>query len=154
MPANPQLTPWNIEREVLLVALINSPYSCVWLASEINRLTGSSFSKNAVISKIHRMGLSKAMPEVVNRQNRPKKPRNRRVRRERVDLFADTLPPPDFIGIQFEETNKFTCMYPEGDGTHMLFCGQPKQDGSSYCSGHHRLCYWKPDRPVYVGRAA
>lgn len=156
MPVNPQKTPWTMEREIMLVSLISSPYSCKWLAAEINKRTGSVFTRNSIIGKIHRMGLAKKAPKIVSRQNRPKKPRDRRVRVERVmvDLFADFLPPPDFIGIQFAATSQFTCMYPEGDGVHMLFCGQPRREDSSYCVFHHRLCYWKPDRAVYVGRAA
>lgn len=146
MPVNAMNTPWTLEREIMLVSLVGSPYSCRWLAAEINKVTGSEFTRNSIISKIHRMGLTKAAPENVNRQNRPRKPRNRRIRPERVvvDLFADALPPPDFLGIPFVETDAKTCMYPEGDGQHVLFCGQPRKDESSYCGFHHQRCWIKP----------
>ncbi len=41
------------------------------------------------------------------------------------------------------------CRYPTTDlprpvdsiaGLHHLFCGQPAQDGSAYCAGHHSIC--------------
>jgi hypothetical protein len=34
------------------------------------------------------------------------------------------------------------CRYPFGDGP-FLFCGDPAQDKSSYCSGHHEICFNK-----------
>ena len=105
------------------------------------------------------MGLSK---RVIKRQpsTRPHKPRDRhieRIRRELnfVDLFADALPPPEFLGVPWiEAVDSKGCMYPEGDGKSMLFCGQPRRNESSYCEAHRRICYWKPDRAVRIGRAA
>lgn len=34
------------------------------------------------------------------------------------------------------------CRYPFGDSS-IMFCGEVKQDKSSYCEFHHRLC-WRP----------
>ncbi len=149
-------SPWTVEREELLKTLLEAKRSCNWLAREINRQSGSSFTRNAIIGKLHRMGISKPQPDKQEKRTRSKKPREPRFRPERkvIDLFADLLPPADFLGIQFVETNRSTCMYPEGDGSHMLFCGQPRRAESSYCAAHHKICYWKPDRPVRVGRAA
>lgn len=151
MPVNAMNTPWNPEREALLVSLVGGPFSCKWLAAEINKRTGSVFTRNSIISKIHRMGLVKNDPLVIERQERPKKPRDGRKLRKTsdrttvVDLFADTLPPPDFLGVPWlEAVNSKTCMYPEGAGQHMLFCGQPRKDESSYCPGHHAICWVKP----------
>jgi GcrA cell cycle regulator len=39
------------------------------------------------------------------------------------------------------------CRYPYGDRI-ITFCGQPKQEGSSYCPYHHELCYVPPRRGV------
>lgn len=135
---------WNNTQVDLLKAQWETKNSCSWIAAEINRHTGSSFSRNAVIGKVHRIGLSKRVIEKPPAM--PKKPRNRRVRPERrvvVDLFPDILP-ADFLGIPFVKTTNQTCMYPEGDGANMLFCGQPRKDGSSYCPAHHRICWVKP----------
>ena len=35
------------------------------------------------------------------------------------------------------------CRWPFGDGP-FLFCGDPAQDNSSYCSGHHAIAWVKP----------
>lgn len=35
------------------------------------------------------------------------------------------------------------CRYPYGNGPY-LFCGDPKQEQSSYCSHHHSVCWVKP----------
>ncbi len=47
------------------------------------------------------------------------------------------------------------CRYAFGDGP-FLFCGDPKQDKSSYCVHHHRACWTlaipnKPKARVYHG---
>ena len=63
---------WTFEREKMLTALVDEPYTCRWIADEINRLCRTSFTRNSIISKIHRVGLQKATPKNVNRQNKPK----------------------------------------------------------------------------------
>lgn len=32
------------------------------------------------------------------------------------------------------------CRYPVNDGAPYLFCAEARQDGSSYCPEHHRIC--------------
>lgn len=141
---------WTDEQIELLKAQWKTTNSCNWIAGEINRLTGSNFTRNAIIGKVHRMGLSKRVIERQPSQPKPKKPRNRRIRPARrvvVDLFPDVVP-VDFLGVPFVETTNETCMYPEGDGAHMLFCGQPRKDESSYCPVHHAICHQKPTGPT------
>lgn len=147
MPANQNTTPWTADRLALLKSLCEFPCSASWLADKINQETGSTFTRNAIIGKIGRSGIVKldANPEDPNRPKKTRKPRNRiRPERNVVDLFEEMLPPPDFLGITFSETTNKTCMYPEGQGSEMLFCGQPRKDESSYCPGHHAICWTKP----------
>jgi GcrA cell cycle regulator len=91
-------------------------------------------TRGAIAGKAHRLGLPP--------RREPKTPKR-------------PPPRPDFIGIGFFETTAKTCMYPEGDGAGMLFCGQPRQDGSSYCAAHHQLCWVKPtgksNRQAFTG---
>lgn len=116
----------------------------IYSASEIATLLGG-ISRNSVIGKVRRLGLSARTRGGEPRQRKvPSLRRRSRPRAKVIDLFEEMLPPADFIGIQFIETNQFTCMYPEGDGAHMLFCGQPKRDESSYCAAHHAICWIKP----------
>lgn len=131
---------WTEERTMLLKTLWSEGVSCQKIADEIGGIT-----RNAVIGKVDRLGLEK-------RKRKKAEPKDRRTRRSYVrlvpDLFEDALPPPDFLGIPFVETDKKTCMYPEGDGAHMLFCGQPQTEGSSYCEAHRRICYTPARVPI------
>jgi hypothetical protein len=38
------------------------------------------------------------------------------------------------------------CRFPFGDSAPFLFCGDPAQDKSSYCTHHHTEC-WHPVQP-------
>lgn len=131
---------WTEERTALLRALWAEGLSCTQIADQIGGL-----SRNAVIGKSNRLGLPRRKRKE-GAPRRPKEKRAYRIGRASVapDLFQDALPPPDFLGIPFVETDAKTCMYPEGDGAHMLFCGQPRKDESSYCPGHHAICWVKP----------
>jgi len=131
---------WTEERTALLRVLWAEGLSCTQIADQIGGL-----SRNAVIGKSNRLGLPRRKRKE-GAPRRPKEKRAYRIGRASVarDLFADALPPPDFLGIPFMQTDSKTCMYPEGDGAHMLFCGQPRKDESSYCPGHHRLCHEVP----------
>lgn len=120
----------------------------LYSASQIAKILGC-VSRNAVIGKVRRLGLPNRMRggEVRQRNSSTRKPRQVRHMRL-VDLFEDRAPPIDFIGVTFFETTDKSCMYAEGDGSHMLFCGQPRIEGSSYCAGHHAVCWIKPRIPV------
>lgn len=48
----------------------------------------------------------------------------------------------DILG---EDLEPHHCRYPHGKELPYLFCGNDVQDGSSYCSGHHAIC-WTPAR--------
>jgi hypothetical protein len=43
------------------------------------------------------------------------------------------------------------CRYVFGDGP-FLFCGDPKQDKSSYCPHHHAICWTSARQPVAKAR--
>ena len=152
MAVSPDKSPWTQDRQQLLRELVGTTFSCQWLAAEINSQTGGTFTKNAVISKVHRMGLTKANTKIRSTQNRPKTERKRQSYRPILvskEVIQDNLPPADFIGVPWgEAVDTQTCMYPEGDGQHMLFCGQPRKDDSSYCSTHHKICFVKANIPI------
>lgn len=50
------------------------------------------------------------------------------------------------LSVTLDELQPDECRYPYGDGP-FLFCGNPQQPDSSYCAGHHRLCWQKPQAP-------
>lgn len=125
-------------------------YSCRQIADMLD------VTRNAVISKVHRIGLpGRETPVKTERPRRvPSLRRRNRAKKPRLDLFIGPAPIPEFIGIPFVETTDKTCMYPAGDGASMLFCGSPRIEDSSYCAGHHRVCWVKPDRKPSVWRGA
>ena len=97
--------------------------------SEIGRLL--QVTKNAVVGKVHRLGLAKRRPPV------HKKPEETRI-------------------IKLEALGAGMCSWPEGEpGTEAFrFCGQPAVDGKPYCAEHCAQAYVKSTRDRKVTRAA
>ena len=54
----------------------------------------------------------------------------------------------DFRGIPFLSLKHDHCRYPQGgdDGAPILFCGQPKAEGSSYCAACRARCVVSPPK--------
>lgn len=134
---------WTVERTELLKALWNDGLSASKIAGEIGGLT-----RSAVLGKAFRLNLvkRKTVTSVTRsrRSMKEKRPKLRWAPKFREQRPAEeALPPPDFIGIPLMETTRFSCMYPEGEGAGIMFCGQMRREGSSFCLGHHRICYHK-----------
>ena len=60
-------------------------------------------------------------------------------------FYVATQPAPvielDFLGLSIDEIRSDECHYPHGgEGAPITFCGQPVEDGSSYCPYHKKLC--------------
>lgn len=50
------------------------------------------------------------------------------------------------IGLFDDDIRREHCRWVlQGEGISTIVCGGTVQDGSSYCAGHHRLCYRKPE---------
>jgi len=164
---------WTDERVNLLEKLCGDELSFGQIAAEINRQTGSNFSRNAAIGAAGRRGFIKVRRVsddqrksfrglngriVANIQRRMRKPR-----KGQAAPIEEHLPPPraDFLGIKFVDLADGQCRFPQGDTPNMLFCGQPVKKDSSYCPDCHAVCWLKPTKyvpkSVYVpfrGRAA
>jgi GcrA cell cycle regulator len=174
MPNNNPLggTWWSDDHCNELTGLLATGMIYREIARTINEKFGTNFSKNSVVGKVTRLGLTpppkpKAPPYV-----RKPKARARRdilcivsansnsnamrvvrsVILEQAKLRCVEIVPRHLSLIDLEPGD---CRYPYGDDI-VTFCGHPKQDGSSYCTPHHVLCNEKPRTPVYafVGRAA
>ena len=125
-------------------------------ASEIAGLLGTS--RNAVLGKVHRMGLpARAIsirqrdPAWVQMTRSERAMRAERLAAERrarqalkslkgPKLRDRPLPvekpqPPEFLGIALLDLRREQCRFPSGEGPY-LFCGQPASEGSSYCPFH------------------
>jgi GcrA cell cycle regulator len=105
-------------------------------------------TKNMVIGKMVRMGspLSTLQPL------RPKRQREGRAKtklpdhlksfrlRPRPILDPSITPEPNALNIPFLNLTANHCRWPtHGDGQPAIYCGHPKDDGSSYCAHHHRV---------------
>lgn len=158
MSMNPE-SMWTEQQTAMLRDLWETELPCSRIAGEINRETRSKFSRNAIIGKVYRLGLTKRVR--VEREPPPPKPRGPGIFPDRFKVaepVESMMPPPDFLGVLWEvAVDDGGCMYPEGEGKHMLFCGQPRRDDSSFCKHHHQLCWVKarvPAANLNIWRAA
>jgi GcrA cell cycle regulator len=137
--------------------------TCVelWLEGHSSALIASKMgiSRNAVIGKMHRMGLSKGTPGQsriqINRKpgprpSRPKKPRiSPFTGLARLDYSADPVPLPapradDIARVSFDQLEPHHCRYIPGEPTSG-YCGLTAVPGHSYCAGHLQRCYTVAD---------
>ncbi len=143
-------------------------------ASEIARDLGG-LTRNAVIGKIHRLGLSGR--EAPSRPERRLKPVATRVTRNRI-MVAVKAPPcqpvPKIVVVSLKKPaalapigGKATielaagdCRFPVGDATGMdqRHCGGEAEEGDSYCAHHRKLAGGKrspvSDAPINLPRWA
>lgn len=133
---------WTDEKVEILTQLWGKGHS----ASEIARIIGD-VSRNAVIGKAHRLGLSgrpktssstpsvaKPKPAVVRRRTPVEKPR---------PVFIAEGP---IIGAGILDLTERMCRWPIGDpkSSDFKFCGRKVAHGSTYCSEHAQMAYQPP----------
>lgn len=142
-------------------------YSRSQIAYLINERFRTSYSRNSVIGKCNRMGLTTDLPakpgkgpsKILN--SRPYKPRPKsasaiqasqhaemRHQREPAVVGAGTV--HEFDGIDPLDLREGDCRWPTGDNVPYAFCGRPVCPESSYCSEHYAASV----RPWVSKRAA
>lgn len=135
-------SPWTPERVEQLVALNAEGYS----SSVIGAYLG--LSRNAVIGRIHRMGIGRGKPVIVKaREPRDGKPMQSATVlrfRPRPDGYKERAAEIVPLGLDLIDLEPDQCRFPYGDGP-FTFCGHKKQEGSSYCPDHFALT-WKESR--------
>lgn len=130
---------WSKERVEVLKKLWAEGLS----ASQIARTMGD-VTRNAVIGKVHRLGLSgratTSRKDRVRRATIPK-PQPKPVVAEPVSVKEATLPGGDFATVM--TLNGVMCRWPIGDpgASDFHFCGNAVEDGGPYCPGHAELAY-------------
>lgn len=154
---------WSSERIEQLRSLWHDGLSASQIATHLGGIT-----RNAVIGKAHRLGLT-GRPSPI--KNRPAGvPRPRPVRRPRVEAPASVAPraiarppaaPPRHMEIrpapiEVEDVPGATiltltdriCKWPIGDPRHpdFHFCGRASAEGLPYCADHARRAYQPPAR--------
>jgi GcrA cell cycle regulator len=148
---------WTDERVELLKKLWTDGLSASQIAAELGGIT-----RNAVIGKVHRLGLSGRAKSPSSTAPRPRKPRApgmmrlaRPAMRGNTALApmyeTDVEPEPELIEnivpigqrCTLLELNDSKCRWPIGDpGTsEFFFCGGAPVDGLPYCNYHSRVAY-------------
>lgn len=148
---------WTDERVELLKKLWADGLSASQIAGELGGIT-----RNAVIGKVHRLGLSgraKSPSSSVPRQRKPRTSHMMRVARPAMrgntalalafetdlDVQPDTIENIVPIGQRrtLLELNEHTCRWPIGDPStnEFFFCGGPPITTLPYCAYHSRMAY-------------
>ena len=147
---------WTKERVEQLRGYVNAGLTCSQIADEIG------VTRNAVIGKIHRLGLAPGRP--AGRPARERPPRDRRPRSlpQRVPLHLIYAQAPcvgDAAAVALApiesaqrcsllELAQGKCRWPLDDpgNADFAFCGNDSHPGLSYCAAHARMAYRFPAR--------
>lgn len=143
---------WTDEQVERLRALHARSLSCAMMADEM----GCGFSRNAIIGKLHRLGLSSSRSTVhkdgnAGRKRSSRKPGNRKTIRivkangnsgqfrvmESAETDLQELRCVEVIprNVSLLDLEPGQCRYPYGD-SNFTFCGHPIAEGYSYCAPH------------------
>lgn len=155
-------SPWTDENAKILEKLWKKGFS----ASEIAKELGCGISRNAVIGKAHRMGLSDisriSRKKPIKRKKRVSNiPKQRKTSNltacfHKPEAFFKEIMPRDIIPIpvrplenpipiQTLRDDLSQCRHPEGDRAPYKFCGLPTE-GEPYCEYHKNLNSYKAGR--------
>src|SRR3974390_325331 len=149
---------WTDERVALLKKLGADGLSASQIAAELGGIT-----RNAVIGKVHRLGLSGRAKSPSSAAPRPRKPRAAshmlRVSRPSMrgntalahafefDMEPEAVPIDNVIPLgqrrSLLELTEDTCRWPIGDpgSADFYFCGGPPAPSLPYCAYHSRVAY-------------
>jgi GcrA cell cycle regulator len=149
---------WTDERVETLKKLWADGLSASQIAAELGGIT-----RNAVIGKVHRLGLSGRAKSPSSSAPRPRKARthSHMLRVSRPAMRGNTAlahayelevePEPELIDNIIPlgqrrtllELNELTCRWPIGDPgtTEFFFCGGLPATGLPYCAYHSRVAY-------------
>lgn len=147
---------WTDERVELLKKLWADGLSASQIAGELGGIT-----RNAVIGKVHRLGLSGRAKSPSSSAPRPRKtrPASHMVRVSRPAVRGNTALAYDYEAeaepelveavIPLEQRRTLvqltdaTCRWPVGDpgSADFFFCGGPSKEDGPYCTHHSRVAY-------------
>jgi len=149
---------WTDERVEQLKKLWADGLSASQIAAQLGNIT-----RNAVIGKVHRLGLSGRAKSPSSSAPRPRKPRSAshmlRISRPsmrgntalahayEMELEPDPVPYDNVIPIGQRRTllelNEDTCRWPIGDpgSAEFFFCGGNTVTSLPYCAYHSRVAY-------------
>lgn len=112
---------------------------------------GGRFTRNAILGKIHRLGLKRENPIRANTARtvaptvRFKSPRRAAVAGTAGAAMLDAPPP---LPITLMELGPHSCRWAVNDGGPYLFCGVPSAAGFSYCEKHCQRAFTAAAKPT------
>lgn len=149
---------WTEDRVEVLTKLWAEGLSASQIAKELGGVT-----RNAVIGKVHRLGLSGRAKPSRPSVKRTKKPATARTRTPAVPrapkakpVVAETPPPPPPLEAKPLPNGEYAtiltirdhmCKWPIGDpsSSEFRFCGRKNKAGEPYCEAHCSVAY-QPSR--------
>lgn len=131
------------------------------IAKILNREFRTSLSRNAVIGKAHRLGMTQGKPAMPTRLAKPIAPPLSRAAKPApaarpkpvprpAPVQPERAPPADLTVIpatarHWIERKPCQCAWPvAGQGYETLSCCAPTQAGSAYCPGHYAAMHLPP----------
>lgn len=167
---------WTEEMDATLKASFAKFGSCREIAGDINAAHGTKLTRNAVIGRLMRLGLSGARADIKYRVRpgpakkvlslrfgegkrrekqgfvvlQPPKPKKRAAdlfkQMECLPLPAEDTPPAKLIAVADLEAHHCRWVYGNVGEPVHGFCGEEKIDGLPYCLKHARKAF-QPSRP-------
>jgi GcrA cell cycle regulator len=150
IPTTSSRITWTAERVAQLTSCFNAGLTCAQIAYEIG------VSRNAVIGKMNRLGLSRGRTPAAPRMRSGGPSRRPQILSQRVmlkALFASEPIADDVVSAEpcsLLNLAPRKCRWPV-NGAGFTFCGNSTADGMSYCAGHARMAYrFSPPRAQAV----
>lgn len=148
---NSETQTWTTERVDQLRRFVEAGFSCGQIAGEIG------LTRNAVIGKIHRLGLWRRIDPALRAKTRPRRAAVFSQRRTLQVVFATAGAASIAAADEAVDTTKRCsllelaagkCRWPINDpgANDFCFCGNEAVGGLSYCVGHARLAYRRAAR--------
>lgn len=143
---------WADKDVVKLMDMWTLGYSAGLIGKELG------FTRNKVIGKVHRLGLTRNGTAVYSFPRINKKFRKGALVpvKRGVKPTIKRLPPPPpavappSLGLSLAETTAATCKFPYGDRAPYSFCGHPVLEDRPYCAAHWTLTH----APLIIMEAA
>lgn len=150
---------WNSERIEQLKRCFQAGLSSSQIAREMG------VTRNAVIGKVNRLGLSRPKDALAKTLEQKRAARLARPKRPRLSIFAqhriltkaypgaqpagEAIPIYSGCGCTLLELGRGKCRWPidTPDGNDVYYCGSEPVPGLPYCAGHARIAYRPTGRP-------
>ncbi len=106
----------------------------IWFSGAYYR----TLSRNAIMGKVHRLGLPKRVVKEAGTERAPRKPR-----KPWHAPRPEPTPAPSGQEVSFMDLNEGMCRYIPGTPSELntMYCGGAVLGVESYCPHHYRMCY-------------